>query len=73
MTDNKKLWEKIDKMPGGDRDPFETPIGPTEECLSSDQVVSFVEKGESDVNIKHHLDNCKNCSNRVKWFKIAVR
>lgn len=45
MTDNWKLWKEIDQMPGGDKDPFETPFGPTDQCLSANQMVSFVKNG----------------------------
>lgn len=65
----KKLWEKIDSMPSGDRNPFETPFGPTNECLTSGQVVSFVENRETDSKIIRHIKHCKPCSMRILRFK----
>ena len=65
----KKIWEKIEKLPGGDSDPFETPIGPTDKCLSSNKMVSFVENGENNVNILLHLGECKSCRERISGYK----
>lgn len=72
MKDELNIWKKIDEMPGGGRDPFTTPVGPTKECLSSNQVVSFVENGETDLGIIEHLNRCKACHERVERLK-AVR
>ncbi len=69
MTDQRKLWEKLEKMPGGDINPLETPFGPTEECLSANQVVSFVKNGEVDPDILKHLNSCETCRERLDRFK----
>ncbi len=72
MTDNLRPWDKLGKILGGNRNPFETPLGPTEECLSSNQIVSFVGNGENDSKILQHLESCKSCHENVTRFK-AVR
>ena len=67
-----ELWKTIDKMPGGDKNPFETPVGPTRMCLSANQVVSFIENDEKDEWVSSHLNDCKECLDRVNRYK-AVR
>ena len=68
MSDHSKLWEKIDKMPGGNKDPFETPLGPTSECLSSDQLVAYIRDKHREPKIVEHLSRCSFCSERVIRF-----
>lgn len=72
MADNLKLWERLKKMPGGDRNPFDTPVGPTYRCLTSSEVASFVGNGENNEDINLHLDECGACRDRIARFK-AVR
>ena len=72
MTDQKKLWEKIDKLPGWDRNPFETPVGPTEECFSSNKLVLFVENGETNPDILRHLESCEACREHLDRFKKVM-
>lgn len=66
---NIELWKKIDKLPGGDENPFNTPFGPTKECLSASQIVSFVENKEGDEYISRHLEDCKECLDRLNRYK----
>lgn len=68
-----KIWKKIDESPGGDKNPFETPFGPTKECLTSNQVVEFVKNKEVDSSIISHLNQCVECRDRISRFKKAVR
>jgi hypothetical protein len=65
MTDHRKLWEKLEKMLGGDKNPFETPIGPTSECLSANQIVNYVQYQDREPKIVEHLSKCLFCSKRV--------
>lgn len=69
MTANRKLWEKLEKMPGGDKNPFEIPLGPTDECLSATQVVSLVKDSKSDPKILRHLESCESCRENIDRFK----
>lgn len=73
MGTNWKIWKKIDESPGGDKNPFETPFGPTSECLSSNQVVEFVKNNETDSSTTDHLNYCTECRDRIVRFKKAVR
>ena len=63
-----ELLEKTEKMFGG-TNPFETPIGPAKECLSSNQVVVFIKNGENDEVIKNHIKDCDFCRGRVEGVK----
>lgn len=69
MNDDLNLFEKLGKMPGGDQDPFDTPLGPTEECLTSNQVVVFIQHDKDDPGIARHLENCESCRDRMKRFE----
>ncbi len=69
ISNHLELWEKLGKMPGGDKDPFDTPLGPTQECLSANKVVSFTNEGEKDLKIVKHLKGCKDCRERISRFK----
>jgi len=62
---NLKIWKKIDKLPGGDQDPFETPIGPTNECLTASQVANYVRVTEKDPRIVKHIIVCDFCHGRI--------
>ena len=62
----KELWEKLEKLPGGDKSPFDIQLGPTKECLTSNQVVAFVKSGETDDIINNHIKNCDSCRRRVE-------
>lgn len=44
--DHKKIWEKLDKIPGSNKSVFDIPFGPTKMCLTTRQLVDFVEDGE---------------------------
>ena len=68
-----KIFKKIDELPGGDKNPFETPVGPTKECLTSNQVVEFVKNNETNSSIINHLNQCRECRERIARFKKAVR
>ena len=77
MTDNQKVWAKIEKMRGGNQNPFDVPVGPTKMCLSANELVDFVGGGEKtggsqNEAIWNHLTNCKECCDRIARFK-AVR
>ena len=61
----------LEKIPGGDLNPFETPVGPTNECLSSNQVVSFIDGGEIGPDVLRHLSSCKSCRERISQLKIV--
>lgn len=63
------LWEQLGKMPGGNKNPFETPLGPTEQCLSANQIVLFVESGGISPDIRTHLKYCISCRETVEGFK----
>ena len=65
MSENQKLWEKIKEMPGGDQNPFETPFGPTKECLTSNQVVAYVRDKARDPKVVEHLSKCSSCRKRI--------
>lgn len=71
MSDNLKLWERIDKMPGGDQDPFETPLGPTKDCLSSNQLVAYLRDNQRDPKVVEHLSKCFICSERIIRFSLV--
>lgn len=72
MSDNLKLWE-IEKILGGDKDPFETPIGPTNECLSANQVANYVRDENKDSKILKHISKCSSCSNRIATLKKLIK
>ena len=65
MSDNLKPWEELEKLLGGNKDPFETPIGPTSECLSANQVVDYIRDQDGEPKIVEHLSKCPFCSKRV--------
>ena len=76
MADQKKLWEGLKKMPGGDRSPFDIPMGPTKRCLSVRELVSFIEDGEKtegfqNMFIHNHLAECRECLDWLSRFKAA--
>ena len=72
---SKKMWEnlnnleKTEKLFGPGKNPFETPFGPTPQCLSTHQVMVFIEGGENDINIIQHLNHCKSCTRWVARMK----
>ncbi len=61
---NLDLWQRLKKLPGGDQNPFDTPMGPREDCLTVRQVFDFFESGEKDPKILQHLTVCPSCN---KW------
>lgn len=72
LQTDEDTWDKISRSSGGDKNPFDTSVGPTEECLSSVQVVNFVDEGEIDEGVRRHLYECRECRQTVSRFK-AVR
>lgn len=72
-NDEKRLWERIKELPGGDQDPFETPVGPTKECLSSNQVVAYVVNNERDTDVVKHLKECTHCNKRIDFMKSYTK
>ena len=72
MSDHRKLWEKLKKLPGGDRNPFEVPLGPAESCLTPNQVVAYI-KGERDSLVVQHLELCSYCNKRVKFMESYTK
>ena len=68
-SNDRDLWKRIESLSGGDKSPFETPIGPTEECFSSSKMVSFIKGGETDPDTLHHLENCEACRESLDRFK----
>ena len=73
MTDQNKIWKKVEKMSGGNKDPFDTPIGPTGACLSTKDLVSFVEGGENDPDTVQHLANCQPCRDWLARYKFVSK
>ncbi len=74
MIENMKFWEKLDKMLGGDKDPFDVPVGPTKMCITARQLVAFVDDGEKDEGalnefIQKHLGDCRECLDRLNRYK----
>lgn len=49
--------------------PFDTPLGPTPECLSSNQMVQFTENKKVDESIRKHLEGCEFCRKRHEFMK----
>ena len=72
MSENRKLWEKMKEMPGGDQDPFETPLGPTKECLTSNQVVVYVKDGVKDPKVVEHISKCSDCNKRIDQLSDLI-
>ncbi len=68
-SNQKELWEKLKKLPGDDRSPFDIPFGPTENCLSSRQMINFVKSGEADADIIQYFKGCKDCREKLERFK----
>ena len=73
MSDNRKIWEQLDKILGGDRDPFETPLGPTNDCLTANQVVARVKGEKQDEQVAKHLEICVSCKKRVEFIKSYTK
>lgn len=71
MADHMELWRELAKLPDGDKDPFETPLGPTDQCLSANQTVHFVQSGETDTDTLQHLESCEACRERLDRFKAV--
>jgi len=71
--DNPKLLEKINEILGDDQDPFEIPIGPTKDCLSSNQVVAYVRDKRREPKIVKHLSECSVCSERIIIFGKLIK
>jgi hypothetical protein len=63
------MLEKFARLPGGDTDPFSQSVGPTAQCLSSIQRVTFVAGGETDPKIIEHLKACKWCRRITENYK----
>jgi len=67
MSNSYKGWELLYQMPGGTKDPFQDPYGPTSECFSSNDVVRMFELGALSRDVSH-LSRCKECRERVERF-----
>ncbi|OGN07358.1 MAG: hypothetical protein A3B86_01240 [Candidatus Yanofskybacteria bacterium RIFCSPHIGHO2_02_FULL_38_22b] len=70
MSENKKRWEKeildnIHNLDGGNQNPFETPLGPTKECLTANQVVAYVKNGTREPKVVEHISKCSFCNKRI--------
>jgi hypothetical protein len=62
MSDNvTKLLDAMERLLPRTSIPFQTPLGPTDKCLSSTQIVSFIEGGEVSQDVVNHLDGCEIC------------
>ncbi len=74
--ESRKMWEslnnleKAENLYGPGRNPFEVPFGPTTGCLSTIQVMSFVDSVETDQNIIAHINVCRSCREWVARFKL---
>ena len=73
MSDTKKLWERIGKLPGGNQNPFEIPLGPTKECLTSKQVVAYTEDEVKEPEVVKHLSNCYACTERIRRMNEVIK
>ena len=67
MENTRELWEQLAELPGGRKDPFDDPYGPTEECLSDNDIVRMFRLG-AETRAVHHLSSCKDCEARVEAF-----
>jgi hypothetical protein len=67
---NKEFWERLAKLPGGDKDPFEERYGPTPDCFSNNDIVRMFELG-AEKRAAAHLETCDDCSERVDQFAEA--
>jgi hypothetical protein len=72
LMESRDVWAELKKMPGGDKDPFNEPVGPTPECLSSVQVVEYVKKNSREQKVVEHIGKCSECRGRIKRFRIAT-
>ena len=67
-----KIGEKMDKLLSENQNPFEVPLGTTEGCLTSNQVVAYI-KGERDSLVVQHLEICSYCNKRVEFMKSYTK
>ena len=68
----KEIWNNIHGLDGGDRDPFETPLGPTKECLTANQVVSCVKDEARDPKVVEHISKCSACNKRIDQLSDLI-
>jgi hypothetical protein len=62
-----ELWERLLKLPGGAKNPFTDPYGPTTECFSDNDVVRMLQLGAESRYVRH-LSSCRDCESRVDAF-----
>ena len=67
MEGTRELWERIGRQPGGRKNPFDDPYGPTTECFSDNDLVRMLSLG-AERRYVDHLGTCKDCQTRVDAF-----
>lgn len=68
----KEIWNNIHGLAGGDHNPFETPLGPTKECLTANQVVAYVKDNIRDPKVVEHINKCSACSKRIDQLSDLI-
>jgi len=62
-----EAWERLVNLPGGRKNPFADPYGPTTECFSDNDVVRMLQLG-AESRYVNHLSSCDACASRVDAF-----
>ncbi len=69
--DSLDKWLKISELPGGVKDPFAEPYGPTENCFSSNDIVRMFRLGATRLDYEHFA-KCGACEERIgKYAKVT--
>lgn len=66
------LWKRIGELPGGKKDPFTDPYGPTSNCFSSNDIARMFHLGAT-LRDREHLKACSECRDRILRFAEATK
>jgi hypothetical protein len=65
-------WQRLNELPGGKKNPFEDPYGPTSDCFSSNDIGRMFRLGALHRDVSH-LAACKDCPDRITKYSIATQ
>jgi hypothetical protein len=66
------VLKKIGQFPGGKKDPFADPYGPTSNCFSSNDIVRMFDLGAT-LRDREHFQACEACKERIVKHAEAMQ
>jgi hypothetical protein len=64
--------KRIGKLPGGKKDPFADPYGPTSNCFSSNDIARMFQLGAT-LRDRAHFTECSACRERIVNYAEAIQ